>query len=102
MVSKKRILQVIVWVIVIIALTSSGWVYNIIKDKNEVDDNKLAELQSTFIQQYGESAVMGKIVSPDRVYAAMWSDGEGVTYVSWNIGGLWVTVYSSQEQVTTP
>ncbi len=102
MVSKKRILQVVIWVIAMVVLTGSGWVYNIIKEKNNASNEELAVLQSTFTQQYGEGAIIEKLVSPDKVYAAMWSGSDGITYVSWNIGGLWVTVYSSQEQVTTP
>ncbi len=91
----KKVLGIVGTVLVLVALVSSGWIYNIISRNNElVRGNEMATLQTTFVQQYGSGAIIKQLVSPDKVYAALWTDGDGIQHVSWNIGGLWLTVYS--------
>lgn len=98
---KNKILQIVVAVIVSIVLISSGWVYNLVSKNNElVKGNEMASLQTTFTQQYGSSAVIKQLVAPSKVYAALWTDGENISHVSWNIGGLWVTVWNSSSSAT--
>ncbi len=99
---KKKTLWVVVAVVVFVALSSSGWVYNLVKANQDAKGRELATLQTTFVQQYGGQAVIKQMVSPDRVYAAIWVSEDGVTHVSWNIGGLWVTVWSSLSATPTP
>ncbi len=92
----KRTLGIVAAVIIFLAIGSSGWVYNIVNKNNQLlRTNEMSALQVTFVQQYGSQAVIKQLVSPDKVYAALWSDGDGISHVSWNIGGLWVTVYSA-------
>jgi hypothetical protein len=82
--------------VVVLVLACSGWVYYIIQSRIDSANNELNAVQSAFVQQYGEDAVVKKLVSPNKVYAAVWTGGsDNITHVSWNIGGLWVTVYSS-------
>ncbi len=100
---KRKILWIVIGVILIIASASSGWVYNIItKNDQLMKSNEMATLQTTFVQQYGNQAVIKQLVSPEKVYAALWSDADGTSYVSWNLGGMWVTVYSSPKSTETP
>ena len=99
----KKILWIVVGVIILIVFTSSGWVYNIVNKNNQLlKSSEMANLQTTFVQQYGGEAAIKQLVSPDKVYAALWSDADGISHVSWNIGGLWVTVYSSSEPAVVP
>ncbi len=94
----KKVLGIVGIVLVLIALASSGWIYNIMHQNSQLlRGNEMATLQTTFVQQYGSQATIQQLVSPDKVYAALWTDGEGISHVSWNIGGLWVTVYSSRD-----
>ncbi len=90
---KKRIL-VVLGIVILMAVTASGWTYNVVKSRSDAKATEAAILQQTFLQQYGDTAVIKQLVSPDRVYAALWTDGDGIQHVSWNIGGLWLTVYS--------
>jgi hypothetical protein len=87
---KRKVLWIAIGIIVLVVFASSGWVYNTIKANEQLE---LANLRGTFVQQYGNQAVISKIVSPSKVYAALWIDSDNTTYVSWNIGGLWITVY---------
>jgi len=97
----KKVIGIVAGVIVLVGLISSGWVYGIVsKNAQLVKGNEMASLQTTFVQQYGSGATIKQLVSPDKVYAALWSDAEGNSHVSWNVGGLWVTVWSTP--VTTP
>lgn len=95
----RKYLRKSIWVLILVVLflgTGSGWVYNLVSSNRQlIKSNEMATLQTTFVQQYGSGAVIKQLVSPEKVYAALWSDGEGVSHVSWNIGGLWVTVYNS-------
>ncbi len=98
---KKKTLWIILGVIAIIALASSGWIFNILNKNSElVKSNEMVTLQTTFVQQYGSGAVIKQLVSPSKVYAALWSDSDNVSRVSWNIGGLWVLVWSSNSPNT--
>ena len=99
----KKTLWIVVAVIIMIALTSSGWVFNVVNQNNQLlQSNEMATLQTTFVQQYGGEATITQLVSPDKVYAALWTDGAGASHISWNIGGLWVTVWDSQNPPETP
>ena len=103
---KRKTLWIVIGVIVIIAFISSGWVYNLVRNNNQLlKSNEMATLQTTFVQQYGSNAVIKQLVSPEKVYAALWNekpDGTGINHVSWNIGGLWVTVWSTPTSNPTP
>lgn len=99
----KKTWLIVVGVVILIILIGSGWVYNIVKENGKLaSNNELATLQTTFVQQYGNQATIKQLVSPDKVYAALWSDGDGISHVSWNIGGLWVSVWSGSPPNTTP
>jgi hypothetical protein len=99
---KRKVFWIAVAVVIVMVLTSSGWVFNILSRNSElIKSNEMATLQTTFIQQYGSQAVIKQLVSPNKVYAALWTDGDGLSHVSWNIGGLWVTVFSSSN-ATSP
>jgi len=88
-------------VVLLVVGGSSGWVYNFIQKNNNAKAIELAVLQQTFLQQYGDKAVIKQMVSPEKVYAVAWTDGDGLSHVSWNIGGLWVTVFSGSVPTTT-
>ena len=94
-IKKKEMVAVIAGGIIALALCVSGWVYTAIEAHNNAKDKELATLTSAFSQQYGTDGITIKqIVSPEKVYVAVWTNKDGTTNVSWNIGGLWVTVYS--------
>ena len=97
---KKIIWGFVITVLVVIA--SSGWVFTILRDRETAADKELATLQTSFVKQYGSEAIVTQIVSPDKVYAASWTSKDGTTHVSWNIGGIWVTVFNSPPTTTTP
>jgi hypothetical protein len=90
----------IIWgiaIIVLLALVSSGWVFNILRDRETAADRELATLQESFGKQYGTDGItITQLVSPDKVYAASWTSKDGTTHVSWNIGGIWVTVFNGK------
>ena len=92
---KKRIILIVVVFILLIAAISSGWVYNIIRSNKA---NELMTLENSFRQQYGQDAVITDLVSPEKVYAAAWTSSDGHNNISWNIGGVWVTVYSVEKE----
>jgi hypothetical protein len=92
---KQWIITSIVGVFVF-ALISSGWIYSAVKLRDDAKVKELETLQSTFNQQYGTDGItVTQMISPDKVYVAVWTSKDGTTNVSWNIGGLWVTVFSS-------
>lgn len=98
----KRKLMTIGLITLLVVATCSGWVFNVVKSRSNARANEFAALQSTFNQQYGTDGVTIKqLVSPKKVYVAVWTSKDGASHVSWNIGGLWVTVFSS-EIPTTP
>ena len=83
---------------VFIVAASSGWAFNFWKARQNtavVSNQELSILQNAFVQQYGDKAVIKQVVSPNRVFAALWTDENNVTHVSWNIGGIWTTVYNA-------
>ncbi len=88
---KKKVISIVAIIVVIIAAISSGWIYNIVRTNKA---NELTTLLDTFRQQYGTEAVIKDLVSPKKVYAVSWSDN-GYNNISWNIGGIWVTVFST-------
>ncbi len=91
----RKVLLITMGVVALIALVGSGWVYNVIAQNSLIqNNNEIIALQTSFIQQYGSQAAIKQLVSPSKVYAALWADADGVTHISWNIGGLWLTVYS--------
>lgn len=98
---KKKILTVVA-VTLVVALAGSGWFYNFAMDRKSAKDLELAQLNSSFIQQYSKDATVKQLTSQSKVYTAVWTDKDGTTHVSWNIGGLWVTVYSGTVPETTP
>ena len=100
---KKRIVWIIT-IVLLLVLTSSGWVYVAVESRNNAKTRELSELQTAFAQQYGNEAVMKQLVSVEKVYAAYWTRPDGTPYVSWNVGGVWVTVHigKTPEAVTTP
>jgi len=92
----KKVIVIIVSAIVLLCLIGSGWVYNLVITNNElIESNEMATLQTTFIQQYGSEATIQRLVSPDKVYAAVWTDGDGISHVSWCIGGVWALVWTA-------
>ena len=101
--NSKKILWIVAGIIILLVLTSSGWVYNLVRSNSElVQSNELATLQTTFIQQYGSQATIQRLVSPDKVYAAMWTDSNGISHVSWCVGGVWAIVWSSPSSTPSP
>jgi len=100
---KKRIIVMVATGIVVVAIAGSGWIYGVVSKNSQIaKNNELATLQTTFTQQYGGQAVIKQLVSPQKVYAALWTDSAGASHISWNIGGLWVTVYNSSANITSP
>lgn len=87
---QKKTILITMAVIVLVAVSSSGWVYNIIHASRV---NELTVLNNTFRQQYGIEAVIKQIVSPKKVYAVSWT-ADGYNNISWSIGGIWVKIYS--------
>jgi hypothetical protein len=59
-------------------------------------NEEMQALQTTFVQSYGSKAVIKQMASPEKVYAALWTDENGIGHVSWNIGGVWAIVWSSK------
>lgn len=96
---KRKILWIVIGVVVLLATISSGWVYNLVSKNNQLE---MVALQATFVQQYGSQATIKQLVSPNKVYAALWTDSEGVSHVSWNIGGFWCVVWSENSPNTIP
>lgn len=93
----RKLIWIPLVVIAAICLASSGFIYNALRENSQsANSNELANLQVTFLQQYGSDATIKQLVCPDKVYAAAWTSSDGATHISWNIGGLWVTVYSSE------
>ncbi len=100
---KRKILWIVVGVILVIMLTGSGWVYNIVKSNSLlIQNNEMATLQTTFVQQYGSQASIKQLVAPEKVYAALWTDANGDSHISWNIGGMWAVLWSCSSKVTSP
>lgn len=93
---KKKVILITIAVIVLFAAISSGWVYNVIHTSRV---NELTLLYDTFRQQYGTEAVINELVAPKKVYAVSWS-ADGYNNISWNIGGIWVLVYSTSVDTT--
>ena len=93
---KKKIIWGIA-IVILIGAASSGWIFNVLKDRETALDRELATLQESFGKQYGTDGItITQLVSPDKVYAASWTSKDGVTHVSWNIGGIWVTVFNGR------
>ncbi len=85
-------MTLIALIVVIMGIGFMG--YTIGKNRQVSENSEMLNLQTTFVQQYGSESTIRQIVSPDKVYAALWTDSDGIAHVSWNIGGLWVMVYS--------
>jgi hypothetical protein len=83
-------------VVLMLACTASGWIYSALNSRQQISNSLLHELNQSFIQSYGTNITINKLVSPDRVFAALCEDESGNTFVSWNIGGLWVTVWDGE------
>ncbi len=97
----KKKLWIIALVVVALVIGGSGWAFNVVQDNRKDKAAEALVLQQTFIQQYGEQAKIEQLVSPSRVFAAMWEDAAGVYHISWNVGGLWVTVWSDEKSTET-
>ncbi len=81
---------------IIIVAGGSFYGYTTVKGNNDAKlNNELGTLQTTFVQQYGNQAVIKQLVAPTKVYAALWVGSDNISHVSWNLGGLWVTVWNS-------
>ncbi len=92
----KRILLIVLLTTILIIFTASGWVYNIwVKNAQLIESQEMATIQASFVQQYGSGATINQLVAPDKVYAAAWTDGDGLSHVSWNIGGVWAVIWTS-------
>jgi len=84
-----------VLVVVLVAVTCSGWTITIMKSRVDAKNKELVDLQSSFAKQYGTDGIsITQLVSPDKVYAAVWTSKDGTNHVSWCIAGIWVTVFS--------
>ena len=97
----KKVLAVVT-VVFMVALAGSGWFYNFAKDRQSAKDLELAQLNSSFVLQYGVEATVKQLTSQSKVYTAIWTDKDSITHVSWNIGGIWVTVYNGPTPTATP
>jgi hypothetical protein len=99
---KKQVLWSIA-IVVGLVVSSSGWIFNTVQNGNDARAAELSELNSSFVQQYGNETTMKQLVLVEKVYAAYWTDKDGIPYVSWNIGGVWAVVYAGQlPEATTP
>ena len=88
---------------VILLIAAGFWGVTIIRSHNDAKTNEeLTTLQTTFIQQYGGKAVIRQLVSPSKVYAALWTDGDSINHVSWNVGGVWVVVWTAPPSTPAP
>ncbi len=92
-----NIKKVVIWVIgviVVLSLIGSGWVYSYCRNRNSALDRELATLTATFNQQYGTDGIkVNQMLANKKVYTAVWESKDGATHISWNVGGLWVTVW---------
>lgn len=96
-----KTISIILAVIVVAGGSFLG--YNYVKGNNDAKtNNEMAVLQTTFVQQYGSKAIIKQLVSPTKVYAALWTGEDGISHVSWNIGGLWVSVWNSPSPTPSP
>ena len=95
----KKIVCGVIGVIVLVAICS-GVVFLLVKNHyNKADE--LANLQATFSQQIGTDGITIKqMLRADKVYTAVWESSDGKAHVSWNVSGLWATVWN--EPTTTP
>jgi len=101
---KKRIILTTLAIIVALGIGSSGWVFNLLKDRETAADREFSVLKQSFDQQYGtEGITITQLVAPKKVYAASWTSPDKASHVSWNIGGVWVTVWNGKiPEATTP
>jgi len=96
MTKKQLICMSIAGVFALVAI-SSGWIYAAIESRSDAKEKELATLTSSFSQQYGTDGItITQMVSPDKVYVAVWTDKDGTTHVSWNMAGIWVTVWNGE------
>lgn len=94
----RKPLGIAAGILLLLAFTSSGWIYNVVRKSAQLEaSNEQMALRATFLQQYGNQAIIKQLVSPKKVYSVFWTDEAGINHVSWNIGGLWVMVYSSND-----
>jgi len=101
----NKTVKIVLSTIVLVLAISSGWIYSVYQNKRTTILSEQAIAQETFARQYGDKANITRWVTSDKVYAAQWTGEDGVTYISWSVGGLWVTVYRSKpvtEPVPTP
>ncbi len=86
---------------ILIVSAGSGWIYSYVKSTQNTKSLELSQLNASFAQQYGSDGIIVKqLVQSNKVYSAVWSGKDGMAHVSWNVGGLWVTVYSYQPPAT--
>lgn len=83
----------LLWVgvgVLLVAVVASGWIYSVVKNNQSVQDSEIAQLNASFIQQYGDADItISQLVYPDKVYAALGTDSSGTKYVFVNIAGVW-------------
>ncbi len=102
--SSWNIWKTITIILAIIIVAGGSFLgYNYVKGNNDAKlNNELGTLQTTFVQQYGNKAVIKQLVAPTKVYAALWVGSDNISRVSWNIGGIWVQVWSGNPPTPSP
>lgn len=98
---KRKVITAVV-IILAVMLAGSGWFYNFARSRKSAEDLEMAQLNSSFIQQYSKDATVKQLTSQSKVYVAIWTDKDNVIHVSWNVGGLWVTVYVGTPTASVP
>jgi len=100
--SHRRLFTLVGIILAVLILSGSGWGYMSWKTNRDNNKTLMATLDAQFQQQYGTTNVTIKQFMRAKItYVAVWTDGKN-TNVSWNVGGLWVTVYSQSIASTTP
>ncbi len=98
---RKKIITA-VGVVVLVALMVSGWCYALAESRSNARDLELLQLNTSFVQQYGTDGItVQQLTQPEKFYMAVWTAKDGSTNTSWSIGGIWVTVYTSNMMATT-
>lgn len=91
---KYKWLSIALASIILVGLIAGGYFYFKHQD-NIKHNNEIMNLNTSFIQQYGSKVTIKQMVAPQKVYAALWIDADGIDHVSWNIGGVWAVVWSA-------
>jgi hypothetical protein len=92
----KNKLLIIIGIIILLAISALGWIFVGITSDNRLSDNEINALKISFIQTYGDNVTINQLISPDRIYAALCKDTKGNLFISWNVGGYWITVWTAK------